>query len=175
MSWSDRFRGVLLAATLLGGAAVLSGCSFSPVYGGNGSFGRGALADQPLLNYAYAKPNSRLEQVVYQELALRLGSSDAETAPLVSLSVSAGGVGVMQSVTPDPRKVAEMSVTVTATITPRDGSGNAPVTITRRATATYSHAGQALNDNEAALEAQERAARSAAESLRLAILASASR
>ena len=175
MSSFDRFRATLLGAALLGGAALLSGCSFSPVYGGNGSFGRGALADQPLLNFAYAKPNSRLEQVIYQELALRLGESTAQTAPLVQVSVGSIAGDVLLAVTPDPRKPVEVTIIASMTITARDGSGKAEVSITRRATASYTRVDQILADNAAASEAQERAAKAAAESLRLAVLANASR
>jgi hypothetical protein len=148
---------------------MLSACTFSPVYSG-------ALASQPLLNLAYAKPNSRLEQIVYQELSLRLGRSEAETAPLatVSVSSSAGGLGFLTA-TANPSKPHRVTVTATVTIARRDGSDVDPISFTRRATAEYTTNNQVLADTTAATEASERAARAAAESLRLAVLAALSR
>lgn len=168
MLWSNALRRIVFAGFVLGIGAALGACSFSPVYSG-------ALASQPLLNLAYAKPNSRLEQVVYQELSLRLGSSDAATAPLATVSVSSSGGDTMLSQTVNPAKALEVTVNATLTITPRDGSTSPPQTFTRVATASYSRSGQVLADNAAASEAAERAAKSAAESLRLAVLAALKR
>ena len=170
MSLSNRLRGTLLAAALLGGASLLGGCSFAPVYGGSG-----ALASQPMLNFAYAKPNSRLEQVIYQELSLRLGESNTDTAPLATVSAYSIAGDAMLAVTTDPRKAVEVTVTAVLTIKVRDGSNTPDITITRRATASYTRAGQILTDNAAATEALERAAISTGEALRLAVLATASR
>jgi hypothetical protein len=169
MSWSRHTRPIALAAILLATGAALGACSFSPVYSG-------ALASQPLLNLAYAKPTSRLEQVVYQELALRLGSSTSETAPLatVSVSSSAGGLGFLTG-TANPSKPYRVTVTATLTIARRDGSDIEPINFTRRATAEYTANSQVLADTTAATEASERAAKAAAESLRLAVLAALSR
>lgn len=168
MSWSSHRRAVaalILAATL---ATGLGACSFSPVYSG-------ALAARPTLDIAYAQPTTRLEQIIYQELALRLGSSSSQTSTVASVSASASGSGsaLMTSVR---RANAPAQVTVTARLTLKQPSEDAPaVTIIRRATADYSSADQVLADNTAASEAEERAARAVAESLRLALLAALSR
>jgi hypothetical protein len=169
MSWSRRTRHIVFAAILVGSGAVLGACSFSPVYSGT-------LASQPLLNLSYAKPESRPEQVIYQELALRLGSSDSPTAPLatVSASASAGGLGFLTA-TDNPSKPYRVTVTATLTIAQRDGSDSEPLVITRRATAEYSTNSQVLSDTAAANEASDRAGKAAAESLRLAVLAALSR
>ncbi len=168
MSWSRRTHHLALAAMLAASAALLGGCSFSPVYSG-------ALADQSSLNLAYAKPTSRLEQIIYQDLALRLGRSEAETAPLVTVSAAASGGGLgFLTATANPSKPSRMTVTATATITARDGSDAKPLVITRRASAEYTTNSQVLADTTASIEAGERAARAAAESLRLAILAALS-
>jgi hypothetical protein len=173
MSWSEASRSslvrVIACIMLLAGAATtLGACSFSPVYGGT-------LASQPMLNLAFAKPASRLEQVVYQELSLRFGSSDAPTAPLATVSVasSAGSIGL--STTANPNKLSRATITATLTIVRRDGTEADPVTFTRQASAEYTTSGQVLADTAAANEAAERAAKAAAESLRLAMLASLSR
>lgn len=168
MSWFKQSLKLLLVAGTLGSAAMLAGCSFSPVYSG-------ALAPQGTLALAYAKPNSRLEQIVYQELSLRLGSTQSETAPLAAVSLTPVISDLVLSRTDNPNKPMEAAVTATLTVTPRDGSGRAAQTITRRATAQYTRNEQVLADRSAQEEALERAAKAAAESLRLALLAGASR
>jgi hypothetical protein len=164
---SKAVQSAAMVGALLG-ASVLSGCSFSPVYSG-------ALAAQPSLALSYAKPTSRLEQVIYQELSLRLGSSASGTAPLTTVTVVPVVGDLALSRTDNPSKPMEASVTATLTITPRDGSGKPVKTFTRRATANYTRNGQVLADVSAQEEALERAAKAAAESLRLAVLADLSR
>lgn len=165
--WRALVRGMAVAG-VLASVTALGACSFSPVYSGT-------LAGQPMLDLAYAKPTTRLEQVVYQELALRLGSSDAPTAPLATVSVTTGGGGVGLSATSNPNKLSRAVVTATLTIARRDGTNVEPVTFTRQAIAEYTTSGQVLADTAAATEAGERAAKAAAESLRLAVLAALSR
>ena len=166
MSWSNALRPIVFAGLALAMASALGGCSFTPVYSG-------ALASQPLLDLAYAKPANRLEQVIYQDLALRFGSSQAETAPLASVVASAAGTALGLSAT--PYALSRMTVTATLTITRRDGSGGDPITLTRQASADYTTSSQVLTNAAAATEASERAAKAVAESLRLAILAALSR
>lgn len=168
MSLSKPLRRIVAAGLLVGLGTALGACSFSPVYSG-------ALASQPMLELAYARPNSRLEQVIYQELALRFGTSDAATAPLATVSASSSSAVVGLSATANPNKLSRMTVTATLTITQRDETGTAPVTFTRTASAEYTTSGQVLADTAAGVEAAERAARAAAESLRLAMLASLGR
>ena len=171
MSWSEtagKLARPLAIAGFLASATALGACSFSPVYSGT-------LASQPMLNLAYAKPTTRLEQVVYQELALRFGSSDAATAPLATVSVASSSAAVGLSVTANPNKLYRSVVIATLTIARRDGTNAQPMTFTRQASAEYTTSGQVLADTAAANEAAERAAKAAAESLRLAMLASLSR
>ena len=168
MSWSEALRRSVMAGLFLAVGTSLGACSFTPVYGG-------AVADQPSLQLAYAKPNSRLEQIVYQELSLRFGSSSSPTAPLATVSVGASGADMVVTTTTNPAKPVSIAVTATLTITARDGSDTEPKVIVRTATAEYTRAGQVLADAAAATEASERAARSVAESLRLALLAALNR
>lgn len=169
MSWFKHLRGGALCAMLVASAGMLGACSFQPVYSS-------ALAASPSLALAYGKPNSRLEQIVYQELALRLGESEAATAPLATVSVSSGGSGVaFMTANPAVTEQQRVSVTATLTITQRNGGSTPPLVLTRTATAQYTTSNQVLANTEAATEATERAAKAAAESLRLAVLASLSR
>lgn len=164
----SRLKPAALFAALFIGAAALGACSFQPVYSGR-------LAESPRLDLAYASPNSRLEQIIYQDLSFRLGETDSETAPLVAVSVSNGTTEPFLSATPNPNKPREATVTAVLTITPRDGIDTKPISITRTARAQYTNSGQVQADQAAAIEAQERAARSVAESLRLAVLAALGR
>lgn len=168
MSLFRLVRPIALAGSLLVAAVALGACSFSPVYSGT-------LANQPMLDLAFAKPTSRLEQVIYQELALRFGSSVAPTAPLATVTVAASSGAVGLSATANPNKLSSLTVTASVTVTRRDGSDAAPITFTRQASAQYTTSGQVLADTAAGNEAAERAAKAAAESLRLAMLASLSR
>ena len=176
MSWSRALRSssaaglarAMAVAGLACAVTTLGACSFSPVYSGT-------LASQPMLNLAFAKPTTRLEQVVYQELALRFGSSNAPTAPLATVSVSSAAGGIGLSATTNPNKLYRAVVTATLTIARRDGTDAKPLSFTRQAAAEYTTSGQVLADTAAANEAAERAAKAVAESLRLAMLASLSR
>lgn len=168
MSWSKRFAMLSFSLLALAGAPLLAACTLTPVYSGRN-------AESADLALAYAAPTSRLDQVIYQELALRFGRSDAATAPLATLSTSARSRAVVNTVTVNPNKAYEVTVTATLTITQRDGSATKPVTITRTASAGYTDGAQVLNDQSAYAEASERAAKSAAESLRLALLANLTR
>jgi hypothetical protein len=164
MSWFKALRGSLAAASLLFAAATLGGCSFAPVYGGTSA----ARAEQ--LALAFARPNNRLEQIIYQELGESFGSSGAPDSRAASLVVGTQYADAALSQTANPFKPIE--VTVTATLTIAAASGGQPVVITRAATASYTRDDQVLADRAAMTEATERAARSTAESLRLGILAS---
>lgn len=165
---SSRLRSLALIMPLALASAGLGACSFQPVYSGR-------LAENPQLQLAYAEPKTRLEQIVYSELSFRLGKTTAPTAPLITANVSASDSEPYLSATANPNKPREMTVTATVTITPRDGVDTKPITITRTAKAQHTRSGQVLADEAATIEAQERAARSAAESLRLAILAALSK
>lgn len=163
MSLFRPIRIVLIALSLAGGVA-LSACSFQPVHSGR-------LAEAAQMSLAYASPNNRLEQIVYQELAFRLGKSGQPDAPLVTVSVRPEITAAFLSQTASPNKLHEVRLIGDLTITYRDTSGRASVRLTRTATAQFNRDGQVLAERAAEIEAQERAAKALAESLRLAIYA----
>lgn len=168
MSWSKPLTRLGFIVLTLGTPIVLSACTLTPVYSG-------AMAESPSMNLAFAKPRTRLEQIIYQDLSFRLGSTDSATAPLVTVSVSSSAGDMTLSATSNPSKPVEVFATATMTITPRDGSDSKVQTITRKASATYTRNSQVLADKSAEIEAAERAAKAVAESLRLAVLAERSR
>jgi LPS-assembly lipoprotein len=168
MLWSKRLQILGFSVIALAGVPWLAACTLTPVYSGR-------LAESPNLNLAFAKPSTRLDQIVYQELSLRFGKSDSETAPLASVVTSASSLALVNTYTANPNKTYEVTVTATLRITRRDGTDEPPIVLTRQATANYQLGNQILNDNSSSIEAGERAAKAAAESLRLAILAALSR
>ena len=127
MSWSRHSRSIVMVGFMLASGALLGSCSFQPVYSGT-------LAANPTLDIAYAEPTSRLEQIIYQELELRLGSSPSAVAPLASVTVSqsSGGIAAMTS-NPGPNAQTRIAVTATLTFTRRDGNLAKPLVISRSA------------------------------------------
>lgn len=166
---SSRLKRFAVIVPLALASAALGACSFQPVYSGR-------LAENPRLELAYAEPTTRLEQIVYNELSLRLGKSTAPTAPLITVAVSnSGAFAPYLSATQNPNTPREVTITATVTIAPRNGVDDQLITLTRTARAQLTHSSQVLANEAATIEAQERATRAVAESLRLAILAALSR
>jgi LPS-assembly lipoprotein len=147
---------------------LLAGCNAAPLYGS----GPGLAPSAPLI--AYAEPVSRLDQVIYNELRLRLPPSQAPGAPRLAVTAATTGFDEALSRTANPNTLRAITVTATATLTPAAPGAN-PVRITRAATANYTTNDSALSSQEAVIEASERAARAAAEQLRLALLAELAR
>lgn len=162
MSSSSAIARKGLILLLLSGTLALAGCSgLRPVYGDHG------IANARM-EMNYAKPASRLDQIVYQEFVLRFGRTDNPNAPRLTVSTTSSARGLTTTSVTKPATQYQVTVTATAVVAAADGetvfSGS------RSATAQYATVGQVLADTEAANEASERAAKEAAEGLRLAIL-----
>jgi hypothetical protein len=161
-------RQIALIAALLFVPALSACSSFQPVYSGQ-------IAEPSLTALAFTNPAGRLEQIVQQELALRFETTDSKTAPLATVAVQTSGSSPFLTSNTGSGTFSKAGATATITITSRDGSGAKPFQITRSAEAGYTTTGQVLADRAAANEALERAAKSAAESLRLALLGALAR
>lgn len=145
----------------LGAAALsLGGCTFAPVYGEHG-------VSQARLELAYSEPATRLDQIIIQDLSLRLGKSQSPDAPLVSISTSVSNRALTRTGTTKPFRQMEVTVAVSYTVT---AGGKVVALGNRSAAAAWTTRGQVLADEEARKDAEERAARAAAETVRLAIL-----
>jgi LPS-assembly lipoprotein len=154
-------RGGLLALALLAPLA-LAGCSgLRPVYGDAG-IGASELA------FAYAKPQSRLEQIIVQDLALRLGLSEKPDAPEVRVVVTSASRALTRTGTLKPVEHHEATVSAKYTVVVDD---EIVLSGSRRATASYTTSDQVLADEAALKDALERAAHEVAETIRLSILA----
>lgn len=153
-------KGLILL--MLSGTLAVAGCSgLRPVYGDHG------IANARM-EMTYGKPGSRLDQIVYQEFALRFGRTDNPNAPRLTVSTTQSARGLTTTSVTKPATQYQVTVTATAVVTTADGQK--VFAGSRSATAQYFSVGQVLADTEAANEASERAAKEAAEGLRLAIL-----
>jgi len=155
----------VLAALIIGTASVVSGCSFQPVYGDHDPRSQMSLA------FDFAAPKSRTEQIIYEELSFRFSQTKGPNTPRMTVSTSTSSGRQMQTDTPglgDKFVPGEATVTATATVT---YEGKTIFKETRVATAQYTGTSSVLADQSAVIDAEERAAKSAAESLRLVIMA----
>ena len=160
------FRPFLRAAVValaLSATAALSGCTgLHPVYGQ-------PAAGVERYAFSYAAPASRIDQVIYNDLRVRLGpQSSAPTAVKVTISASNAARLMTKTNVARPSTAYEMIVTANVRVVGADGkvlfSGS------RRASADYQVVSQVLADTAAAQDAAERAAHAVAETVRLTIL-----
>jgi LPS-assembly lipoprotein len=159
MSSSEALLRTGLLAAAFAATALLSACSgFTPVY-----------SDQTSSATAlhFADPNNPLEQIVYQDLGRRFGTTDNPDAPQVSVAVTTFARALTQSTTADPTTNYLMTATGVVRIT---RNGQPVLTATRQATATYTANSQVVADYTAQGAAGEQAAHALAETLELTIM-----
>jgi LPS-assembly lipoprotein len=156
-SFSRACRTALIAVALIAPLAACSG--LRPVY----QYGE---ADAERMAVRFGSPSSRIEQVIYNELKLRF-LKGGDDAPLVTVSASASGRALTANTITTPASQQEAIVAATVTIT--DADGEVVGSATRTATADYTTSPQAFANQEIAADAQRRAAKLVADSLRLDI------
>ncbi len=182
---SKTLRPLAFAASLCLGAGLLAACSFTPLYGENSAVGTS-------LDLAYAEPETRLDQIIYQDLALRLGRTRTADAPLVTVKTSRSGRRVGRTSSGSPATTYESIVTASVTVTRQlptssilteneqvsenkeeisDKKSNVLYSVSRKASATFTTNGQRLADQQAIIDADERAALAVAQTLRLLLAA----
>jgi hypothetical protein len=155
-------RAALLAAALASTTALTACSGFTPVYGD-----RGIGVEKHA--FRYDKPASRLDQIIYQELVLKLGRTADASVPLVRVTTTSSVRDLTKTAIPNP--AAQKEAVVTAKIELVDADGNIAFTATRSASALFTaDRAQALAETEAEKEAKERAARELAETVRLTLL-----
>ena len=143
----------------------MAGCtSFTPVYGDN--------AVQPMENgtFRFAEPKSRLDQIVYQDVKLKLGISKASNAPLVGIVTTSDTRDLTKSDVARPNEQHEAVVSAEITIT--SAAGTVVFHTTRSASAVYTTDTQGLADTQAQQAAEEQAAQELAETVRLTLISS---
>lgn len=149
MSWSKAVLRNSVLALALAGATALSACSgFTPVYGE-----RGIGVEKQA--FRYDKPASRLDQIIYQELVLKLGRTSDSTVPMVRVTTTSSVRGLTKTNVSNP--AAQNEAVVTAKIELIDADGTIAFTATRSSSALYTaDRAQALAETEAEKEAKER-------------------
>lgn len=154
-------RAFLLASALTT-VTMLTACSgFTPVYGE-----RGIGVERHA--FRYDKPASRLDQIIYQDLALRLGRSTDPAVPLVRVTTSSRSRDLTRSDVTRPSEQREAVVTAQIELVGADGK--VAFQVSRSAAALYSTDSQALAASEAQQDAEERAAKELAETVRLTLI-----
>ncbi len=159
----NRFSGLIkLFSILIFTMLFLSACSFSPLYEE-----KSLITNSISLNYA--KPNTRLEQIVYNELKLRLGNNNENEENIFSITISPSTRSVGRSSNQSPANIRELILTGNYSVTNADNekiiSGSRSVRV------SYAQSGQIIADKQAYNEASERAALELAQIIRLALLA----
>jgi hypothetical protein len=156
-------RAVRISLVALALTLPLAACTgIRPIYG---DAGLGAQR----VNVVYAAPNNRLEQIIYNDLALRLGNSGGPGAPTVAVTASSSTADLNTTSVSTPVNAKQVTVRATMTVTGPDGrvlfSGQ------RSQTADITASAQALANRQAVDSAQRQAALLLADTLRLQVLA----
>lgn len=153
-----RIAGLALALALLPALAACTG--FAPVYGPQSVATQGVAI-------AYAAPGNRLEQIIYEDLALRLGRA-TPAAPLLTVRTASS----LRSLTQRTITTAnyQKQATVTAKIKLVAPDGRVLFAGTRSATADFTNDPQVLASQQAEADAAERAAHLLADTIRLTVL-----
>jgi hypothetical protein len=153
MSWSRRSLVFLAAAALLGG------CTLTPVFRGN--------SDTPQARIAYAEPTTRSEQVIYQALRSALGEG-GDLILTVDTDATTRDVSAVASA--DPATPVTLDLTAHYTLTTRLDLERLLIDETRNASATFTRGPQQIANDAAQQDALERAARQLAEMIRARLL-----
>ena len=149
-------------ALVMGASLGLAGCGMTPVY-------TQPTATQQALAMTFAAPNSPLEQIVYQDLTRRFGSSTSPNAAQVSVTVTTATRALSQSTSLNPGASTLLTATGVLRI---NRNGQHVLTASRQATATYTTDSQVIADNSAELAASEQATHALAQILELTIISS---
>jgi hypothetical protein len=156
-------RAVSAAMLALVLVAPLAACTgIRPVYSDAG------LGSQQV-RVSYAAPANRLEQIVYQDLALRLGKSSSKSAAEVQVAVSERHVNLTNNTVTSA--TTQKQVTVTAKLTVTNAKGKVLFSGARSQTADYTTGAQALANEQAGDIAAKQAALLLSDTLRLQIIA----
>ena len=162
-SYAARYAGVFLVVAVV---PALSACTgFTPIYSEAG-LGAHSVAVK------YATPSSRLEQLIYQDLALKLGRSGGDVP---TVTVTATATSPTTDTSSAATTVASRQTTVTALVRVVGADGRVIFEGSRSVTEEFGNGGQVFSNQQALKEAQVRAEKSLTETIRLQVLAALSK
>ncbi len=142
---------------------ALSACSFSPIYGDK-------AFDNSNIRLSYSEPKTRLEQIIYSDLRLKLG--EEANSDLLTIAVSSSTRSIARTGNGLPSSISEAIVTARIKIVDFNDETNIIFSGTRSAATSYSTNGQIIADKKALEDAQERAALELAQIIRLTLIGS---
>jgi hypothetical protein len=154
-----RFAG--LAAALMAVMALAACSSVTPVYAPDKASAQLAVI--------YAKPGNRLEQIVYEDLALKLGKATSN-APVLSVKVTAVSRELTSTDLHPNLPATQQEEEVIGDIRLTDVSGKVLFSGMRSATADYTANSQGLATDRAEADAAARGAHALADTIRLTLL-----
>lgn len=143
----------------------LAACSFSPAYQA------GADGRQAGFGFQYQSPATPLAQIVEHELMASLPPSAARQMGFVTVTVSSSAYRVGRTSTNAVMTRYEAKLNGHLIVYNNETKSKSLFDISRVATAQYAVTGQLLADQAAHDDAEQRAARALAETLRLALFA----
>jgi LPS-assembly lipoprotein len=162
---SSSRRAMIAGLITLAVAPALSACSgLTPVYAPGPSAAR-------QIALIYAKPANRFEQIVYEDLALKLGKATGP-APTLSVSVSAFSRDLTSQTDPlnTTLPAIQKQEQVSAAIRLTDVNGKVIFSGMRSATADFTSNSQGLASDRAEADAAVRASHAVADTIRLTVL-----
>lgn len=168
MSSPDRSRRALLAALLAGGALVLSGCQVRPLYATAPGAGGEPATVSALSRIAVEVKRERLDQVLMNELifALRGGAPLVDPRYTLRLIVASNEVALAIRARAEVPSAKLVGLQVTYTLS-ENVTGRVVTAGSVYKTASYDFSSQRYANLRAARDAEDRAAKAAAEDIRL--------
>lgn len=146
---------------------AVSGCTVAPVYGDHAT--PGSLTTTAL---EFENPDSREEQIVYQDLAKSFSPTHATQFYYVKLGISDSASSLGTSSSGSPFTTYRRTLTGTLSVYKYETDDKPLFTLKRQASTLYEIASESgIEDYEAKVSAQEKGAHALAETLRLALFA----
>lgn len=161
----DRRFVLTLSAAFL--ALSAAGCTIQPLYAD--------MTDQTAPTFYFDEPDSRLAQVMIDELRTRFRTpTGGEAAPRIHITAAQGNRDLTMTRVSPGLKFDQMEAIVNATMIVYNSDGRVALSVKRGASQYYTSTHQIFAVREAEISAGEAAAKAAAETLRLTLLANLS-
>lgn len=158
-------------ALLAASALIVSGCTWQPLYGANG-YADASLPGNALAQVSVSQVDTRVGQQVRNHLIFLLHGGKDPVQTRYEARIRVSDTGNQYAAVRNIRDFTAAAVTVTVSYDLIDTSTNSRVSGgSRIATAPYDRTSQSFANSRALRDAENRAAREAAEQIRLALAA----